>query len=225
MNISPKQLHLDCIPKETQRAFRACIDLPLFQRSKWYLAGGTALALQVGHRESHDLDFFTTQNVIQLTEVEKKLLVTKKWTTTLRDEGTLYGLFYGAKMSCIAYPFFHPSKKHLQCGTVRILLPEDIAVMKIIAISQRGKKRDFFDLYWYCHNRNDSLLNVLYRTLDRYPNQKHNVTHFVKSLIYFHDAEDDPEPQIYFSATWTQVKSYFSREIPKLTKQIMNLDE
>lgn len=46
-------------------------------------------------------------------------------------------------MSFIAYPFFVPSKQFLKYGNIRILLPTDIAAMKIVAISQRGRKWDF----------------------------------------------------------------------------------
>ena len=44
----------------------------------------------------------------------------------------------GAKVSLLAYPFFTPSAERLRCGNVRVLAPRDIAVMKVIAISQRA---------------------------------------------------------------------------------------
>lgn len=75
-------------------------------------------------------------------------------------------------MSFIAYPYFKPSGDWLHYGTIRMAKPHDIAVMKIIAISQRGRKRDFVDLYWYLryfadekHPAYASLREVLMRTL------------------------------------------------------------
>ena len=83
-------------------------------------------------------------------------------------------------MSYIAYPFFRPSIHGLMCGNVHILLPADIAVMKMIAISQRGRKRDFIDLFWYCTYTQDSLSNIMRRTIQQYPEQNHNINHFLK---------------------------------------------
>jgi hypothetical protein len=176
----------------------------------------------VGHRQSVDLDFFTPQAKIKETEIERKLLVTHYWKTTYREEGTIFGIFKGAKMSLIAYPFFIPSKRRLRCGTVNILLPEDIATMKIVAISQRGRKRDFIDLYWYCKNR-EPLQNIVLRAIKQYPSQKDNLVHILKSLSYFADAEADPMPKIYFKATWKEVKNFFQKEAIFLARKLIGL--
>ncbi len=129
-------------------------------------------------------------------------------------------------MSLIAYPFFKPSGDFLQCGTIRILKPNDISVMKIIAISQRGKKRDFVDLYWYFNfykptleRGMDPLKDTLLRTLEQYPGQGENLPHFLKSLTYFDDAENDPMPTCHFKITWPQIKRYFQREVPRVSKE------
>lgn len=72
----------------------------------------------------------------------------KNWITDIEDKNTVYGELFKAKVSFIAYPFFIPKQKIITHGSVRVLDKRDIAVMKITAISQRGRKRDFFDLYW-----------------------------------------------------------------------------
>ena len=220
--IDPAALFLDKLPKPTQQAFLACVQVPLFKSSGWYLAGGTALALQVGHRESVDLDFFSPQKKIHELAVERALFLTGKWNTTLREAGTIYGTFMEVKMSLIAYPFFLPSSQEFRCGTVRILSPEDIAAMKIIAISQRGRKRDFVDLYWYCLNR-ESLHVVIGRAVEQYPGQEQNIIHILKSLSFFEDAEKDPMPKIFFKATWPQIKKWFTREAEQAAKVLLSL--
>lgn len=186
------------------------------------MAGGTALALQIGHRQSVDLDFFTPQPNFKETILERHLLNTKKWTTSLRQSGTIYGKFMGAKLSFIAYPFFKPSKQYLHFGAMRILFPKDVAAMKIIAISQRGKKRDFIDLYWYCNN-SEPLYNVIFRAVNQYPGQDENINHILRSLMYFDDAEKDPMPKLFFKATWSQIKKYFQKEVPKITRDFFGL--
>lgn len=222
-NVTPQDLRLDSMPDATRKAFLSCVELDFFSRNGWYLAGGTALALQVGHRISVDLDFFTTEADFDLDGVERQLSERGELITTLREKGTLYGLFQGAKMSLIAYPFFRPSGDVLQCQTVRLIVPKDIAVMKILAVSQRGKKRDFFDLYWLANN-GVGIEEALIGALEQYSNQQGNLPHFLKSLVYFTDAEDDPMPEILFNADWKTVKSYFEKTVPALAKKMLRIE-
>lgn len=218
----PEQLFLRCLPIPTQQAFLGLSKMKFMRFPYWYLAGGTALALQVGHRQSLDLDFFTARRNLDITKFERNLLSTGTWETTSRDEGTLYGIFAKAKISFIAYPFFAPSRKRLQCGTITLLSSHDIAAMKIIAVSQRGRKRDFVDLYWYCVNQG-SLLQAIQAAVEQYSTKHHQLPHFLKSLVYFADAQDDPMPTLFFDADWKTVKAYFNTEVPRVAKILLKL--
>jgi predicted nucleotidyltransferase component of viral defense system len=193
--------------------------MDFFSRKPWYLAGGTALALQAGHRQSVDLDFFIPTKTFDEKKVEAYFAKSGHWMTTSIDTGTVYGELYGAKMSLIAYPFFTPSEPLLVCGTVSLVSPKDIAVMKIIAISQRGRKRDFFDLYWLCHHV-QPLLDTLQCVHKQYT-IKQNMVHILKSMVYFEDAEDDPEPSIYFRASWKTVKAFFRKEVVTIAEHLI----
>lgn len=214
--------HTDVLPVATHRALRFLARQEWLKRSRWYLAGGTALALHVGHRTSVDLDFFIPKSTFTPAEVLKHL-PKKDWKVTLAKEGTIFGKLLGAKVSFIAYPFFIPAHKPSSFGHVRILTPADIAVMKVIAISQRGRKRDFLDLYWYCNNR-ELLADVIRRLPDQYPTVTHNYSHVIKSLMYFADAEEDPMPPVFFPVTWEQIKKYFQREVPRAAKKFLHLE-
>lgn len=218
--IQPENLHLDKLPAATKRAFLYLAELPLLKNTGWYLAGGTALAAQVGHRTSVDLDFFLPHAEFNKTSLERSLTATKQWETTYQENGTLYGKLKGAKVSFIAYPFFKPSHDRIKCGNVRLLIPDDIAVMKIVAISQRGRKRDFVDLYWYSLNR-EPLIDVVKRTPSQYPGQEHNLPHIIKSLTYFDDADKDPMPQTNFKANWKTIKAFFKKEAEHITQELL----
>ncbi len=218
---SLKDLKMDALPPSTKKALQELSTQQWLRRSKWYLAGGTALTLHAGHRRSVDLDFFTPLRDFSTG----KLLAhfsPKQWVTDIVREGTIFGRFLGAKVSFIAYPFFVSRHAPHWFGAVRILDPKDIAVMKIIAISQRGRKRDFVDLYWYVHHQ-EPLLDVLLRVDDQYPGVAHDYHHIIKSLMYFTDAESDPMPTLYFTVTWKTVKAYFEHEVPKIAKQLFRL--
>lgn len=216
-----ENLYLGILPAGTRRAFLTLAKASWLNKGGWYLAGGTALALQCGHRSSLDLDFFTRKKDFDQRELEANLLNVGRWQTDSRSEGTLYGTLLKAKISFIAYPFFHPSRKKIDFGNIKMLSTDDIAVMKIIAISQRGRKRDFIDLYWYCNNAGD-LKETLFRVLKQYP-QEHNLVHIFRSLTYFDEAEKDAMPQIQFLATWSQIKSYFRSQVAFIAREFLGL--
>lgn len=212
--------HCEIIPRKTKKALDFLSRQKWLHNFSWYLAGGTALALCGGHRRSVDLDFFLAKKDFD----EKKLLThfigNNDWHTDVEEKNTIYGKLFGAKISFIAYPFFIPKQKMASYGMIYVLNPIDIGVMKITAISQRGLKRDFFDLYW-CANNIEPLENIIKRLKAQYPSIAHNYHHILKSLVYFEDAETDPEPEIYFDANWKKIKTFFRKEIPAIAKKLM----
>ena len=216
------QLHLNSLPKVTRDSFLQCTLSPFFSSGGWYLAGGTAMALQVGHRQSVDLDFFTQQKTFDEKKVEESLSELGDWETSSLSRGTIYGQFCKAKMSLISYPFFIPAEALFQVGTVSVLTPPDIAVMKIVAISQRGKKRDFFDLYWLCKNTQPLIKSI--ECVERQYSVHQNFNHIIKSLTYFEDAESDPTPNLSLNVSWEEVKKFFQREVTAIAKKVMMLD-
>lgn len=223
MDTSPSnniKLHLDRLPSKTVEAFHFFSKEIWLGNSSWYLAGGTALTLQVGHRKSVDLDFFTQDKDFDNDDLLGHFEEGKGWKTDINRKNTIYGELFGAKVSFIAYPFFIPAEQPLSYGSIKILRPNDIAVMKIIAISQRGRKRDFFDLYWFMQN-GEVLENIMHKLQNQYPSVAHDYHHILKSLVYFEDAESDPEPVIYFDASWEGVKKFFIKEIPIIADNII----
>lgn len=208
-------LHWDAIPKPTKKALDFLSSQEWLGRFGWYLAGGTALALQTGHRTSVDLDFFTTEASFESTEVTGHFKGNKDWEISSDRSSTIYGKLFQAKASFIAYPFFIPKQEFMRYGTVNVLRPLDVAVMKIIAVSQRGKKRDFFDLYWCAHHL-ESLEKIMSRLAKQYPSVAHDYHHIIKSLAYFEDAENDPPLILHFDVSWDKVKKFFTEEVEKL---------
>lgn len=215
--LNPK---LDILPPETRKAFVFLSEQAWVGDYGWYLAGGTALALQAGHRRSVDLDFFTTESELNSNSVLGNFLHNPDWLTTFEEKGTVYGELFKAKISFIAYPFFIPRNEFVNYGSIKILHALDIAAMKIITISQRGRKRDFYDLYW-CAKNLEPLEETIKRLKDQYPTVAHDYHHILKSLVYFTDAETDPEPEIFFTASWQEVKNYFEKEIPAITEKLV----
>jgi len=219
---SGKLLNFDILPPQTKKAFDFLSSRDWLNDSDWYLAGGTALAMQANHRKSYDLDFFMMERKFDSKKVLEKFSDNQGWKTSFDEENTIYGELYGAKVSFIAYPFFVPNAEFIKYGTINILTSRDVAVMKIIAISQRGRKRDFIDLFW-CAKNIEPLEEAIKRLKKQYPSVAHDYYHILKSLVYFNDAETDPDLELNFKTDWPEVKNYFANEVPQIMKKIMEL--
>ena len=222
MAITSKKLiwHYESLPSDTKIALDFLSSQKWLDESGWYLAGGTALALQTGNRKSLDLDFFTKKKDFNLQVLRSHFDGIKTWKVELEEKNTLYGQLLNTKISFIAYPYFIPKQAPLQHGSIQVLDKADIAVMKIIAISQRGKKRDFFDLFWCAHNI-ETLEEIIKKLKVQYPTVAHDYHHILKSLVFFEDAEVDPQPQIYFDASWKKVKNFFKKEVPIIARKLI----
>ena len=217
------KLYFDILPRETKEALDFLSAQEWLAKTDWYLAGGTALALRVGHRRSVDLDFFTKLSRFDNVDLLDKISSSGNLKIELNRDNTIFAELLGAKISFIAYPFFVPKQDFMKYAAVKILLPIDIAVMKVVAISQRGRKRDFFDLYW-CAKNLESLEETIKRLPAQYPAVAHDYHHILKSMMYFEDAENDPEPLIFFKASWKEVKNFFKKEVPVITKKLIKLE-
>ncbi len=199
------------------------VNLALLVRQKWvssfYLVGGTACSLYFGHRFSLDLDFFTSKEFNPKT-ITEKLKSLGKLTVDQNDEGTFLGNLNGIKISFFLYPYqliFKP--KVFQ--NVAIADLRDIACMKIDAISTRGTKRDFIDLFFIC--RKYKLLALFGFFEKKYKGVDYNLFHLVKSLSYFANAQEQEMPQMIEKISWEEVKKFFTEETRNLTKKLLEI--
>lgn len=181
-----------------------------------YLAGGTAAALQLGHRISVDFDFFTPKKFVPKA-FSAELSKLGPFEEAQADKGTVLGEFKGVKFSLFIYkyPLIYPALKYLSLDITDI---RDIAAMKIDAIATRGAKRDFIDLYYIICNANYKLAEVLEFYHKKYGKLASNLIHIQKSLVFFNDAESDEMPKMLKKVAWEEVKGYFESEVRKLVK-------
>jgi hypothetical protein len=175
----------------------------------WTLAGGTGLALQVGHRISEDFDFFrvTGFDVGRLHGVLREVGPAE---TLQEDQNTLTVLQRGVKLSFFSVPdpFLFDGREYrfFEITDVR-----DIALMKLAAISSRGSRKDFVDLYTIL--RGGLSLEQCFEWLPRkYGEGRVNSYHVLKSLTYFEDAEKEPMPRMLEPFDWEECKAFFARE-------------
>lgn len=178
-----------------------------------YLAGGTALALQLGHRLSFDLDFFTEtdferRKIIQRLEPFGLVVEREDWGTILgKIEDVKFSLFY------YKYPLIADQIDYLG---INIASLQDIAAMKIDAISSRGTKRDFTDLFFLI--KKFKSLNELLGFYDqKYHKGNANSFHIIKSLTYFDDADEEEDPRMLAKDySWENVKKTLKEKVREL---------
>jgi len=186
-----------------------------------HLAGGTALCLQFGHRYSYDFDFFTRKEFdakILVQRIKKLLpdfkLERKAWGTILGYIGkTRFSLFF------YNYPLLFKPHQFLE---IKIADVKDIAPMKIAAISDRGTKRDFIDLFFIVKINKVLTLEEILKLYDRkFKLLKQNKFHILKSLSYFEDANKEEMPKMIKKVEWSEVKKFFKEETKKLSKKLL----
>ncbi len=182
-----------------------------------YLAGGTALALWLNHRNSYDLDIYSPIE-FNLDEIRQKFdseipdfqLISTSWQTLHgKSKDTEISLFY------YQYNLLKATTKFLSFAVSSI---EDIAAMKLEAIAGRGLKRDFFDVYRIAKDEGWSLAYMIELNDKKYDRHGSFTPHILRSLVYFDDAENLPERAVEVEKEWKEVKQFFIREISLLSE-------
>ncbi len=176
----------------------------------FYLAGGTALALQIGHRTSVDLDFFSpNEDIPSIRPVLENSL--SSFPNTLADSswGNLVYLTKTIRVGFYRYGF--PLVAPLvEIEGIRIASIEDIALMKLDAMLSRAARKDFYDLYFICkHMPLKHLFNIADQ---KYPSVRDFETQATKRLVYFENAENESEPYLMDTISWQTVKEYFIKQ-------------
>ncbi len=175
--------------------------------SRFYLAGGTALSLHLGHRQSIDLDFFTPSEDVPSIRARLEHALAP-FQPTLADSawGNLVYLAQGVRLGF--YGYGHSLVAPLvESDGARLASPEDIALMKLDALLARAMRKDFYDLYFTCQK---IPLRRLYELApQKYPYVRDFEAQTVKRLVYFENAEADGDPLLLEKVTWQAVKAYF----------------
>ncbi len=174
----------------------------------WVLAGGTGLALHLGHRRSEDFDFFRTDG-LDVSSLADRVAAVGRYEHVRSGEHDLTARVRGVKVSffVVPEPFLEPTRPF---RSFAVADPVDIALMKLVAIAGRGSRKDFVDLYFLL--RDGLPLTHYFGLLDRrYGEGRVNAGHILRSLTWFEDAEAEPEPTMIAPFRWDECKRFFVR--------------
>lgn len=208
-----KDMHLEVLDAKRKKLLDR---LGFITEHKFYLAGGTALALQIGHRASADFDFYTATPFDSVTfwarfhreipDSENTRIADGTLMATV-DKNVEFSFFF------YDYPLLEPL---VSCQPLSLASLKDIAAMKVVAIEQRGIRRDFVDLYFLAKKM--QLFEIISATVKKYPG--HDVYPALQALNYFEDADREPDRPLNLikAVTWQEIKNFFLKEARDVQK-------
>ncbi|MCX6287326.1 MAG: nucleotidyl transferase AbiEii/AbiGii toxin family protein [Bacteroidetes bacterium] len=194
---------------------RSTLDLIAELQSKQYLkgfhlAGGTALAISLGHRRSVDIDLFTTLD-FDTVALQEQLFHDFQFSVHFSATNTLKGSIRGVQIDCIAHRYTLVAEPVIERGVV-MLSGQDIIAMKLNAISTSGQRvKDFIDIYFLLQKYSLGQMLAFY-------SQKYSLNNeaiVLKSLIWFEDADIVGWPVMILEQklSWAQVKKRLEKAV------------
>lgn len=192
--------------------------------SDFYLAGGTALALQLGHRISTDLDWFSTSQRLLIYDrelIRSMLESCKQFEVASEQDGILFTRLFDTDVSFIYqhHPLIEPTVEYLG---IQLASPIDIGLMKLAAVNSRGTRRDFIDLY--CLRETITLDSPFKLSSQKYPDRPSFQAITLRALAYFDDAEIQPMPRMLKPVEWADVRAYCEEAARKFTRRLSGLE-
>ncbi len=176
------------------------------------LVGGTALALQIGHRISVDLDLFGNTSA-SLEEIVYELSSVSSVSPLSSSKMMRFLIVDGVKVDIVSYPYPWLDVPVVENGIVLAGI-RDIAAMKLSAITNRGTKKDFIDYYFLLKSYSLGEMFDIY--IEKYSDAQ--LFSAIKSLTYFEDAESDPMPRMLKEVDWGEVKKFIINAVNEYLK-------
>jgi hypothetical protein len=202
-------LHLETVEPHTLRVLRELMDITAL--SSFSLVGGTALSLQLGHRKSDDIDLFSEKDFVKRDIINllkenfgDRFVLISKETNPLG----VFGFIDDIKID-ICKHIFPLVDTILVEENIRMWTIPEIAAAKVHAISNRGKKKDFWDIDRILDFLSIEEITALYK-------KKYDpllAIGVARILLYFDDADNSVEPNCYLGKSWKDVKKSITKKI------------
>ncbi len=201
-------MHKECFPEQGWKVLRSLKKIT--KKYQGTLAGGTALALNIGHRVSDNLDFYTDTYFSVESLISDIRKTGRPFNLISGEDGYLFAEVDGIKFSLLEYdyPFIQET---ISFEGVQIADVMDIITMKLMAVSRSGTKSDFIDLYFVL--KYASFINVAEHMIKRFGSERVGAIDIGQSLINFSGADFNPEPTFIkgHKASWDEVKRFFKQ--------------
>jgi hypothetical protein len=203
--------HWEALTPETRHALDLVAPLPFVRR--FYLAGGTGLALHLGHRFSVDLDFFSPEADTvgpDMRAVLREVLDDPTLVITHDKDATFVATWRGVGISFFRLSLYPLVQRPVLLGTVPVATVEEMGAMKLAAIIGRGTRKDLVDLYFILQQV--SLERLFEVAAQKYRQVRAFAVSATRALAYFDDAEVLPMPRMIDHTSWTEMKQYLDQQ-------------
>ncbi len=198
-------LHYSTIDSKTLELLKELQHISFFKQMR--LVGGTALALQIGHRVSVDIDLFGNLTADEY-EISERLNAFKSNNVVKKTKNISINIIEGVKVDIVNYPYPWIDEPFLKDGIV-MASQKDIAAMKLAAIAGRGTKKDFIDIFFLMQKF--SLGEILSFYEEKYSDG--NIFLVLKSILYFDDADSEQTPKMLKEVEWKKIKTSITNEV------------
>ncbi len=203
-------MHQEVITSKAKEVFAKLKNFPDF-----YLAGGTGLAFQLGHRISIDFDFFQEKYIpINLLEKISNIFKTPQIKIVVNHPEQLTVAVLGINLTFARYPFPVISKFINEQG-VKILPALEIAAMKAYALGRRATLKDYVDLYFILKEKIGTL-NEIIALCDKKYKKDFDARLFLEQLIYSKDIEEMDIQFLKEKVDKLKIEKFFEKEIKKI---------
>jgi len=203
-------MHLETLTQQGQKIFQK-----LKNFSEFHLAGGTALALQIGHRRSIDFDLFSKKNISpRLLNKIEKIFPNSNIDIIVNRPEQLSVNINQVKLDFIKYPFPLISKLIKYQG-VAICSIVEICAMKAYALGRRPALKDYIDLYYALKEKKTTLEKIIKTAKKKYK-REFNARLFLEQLVYTEDVADIKIKFIKKKKKKKLIQKFFNEEIKKL---------
>lgn len=203
-------MHPEALNSEGQKVF------PVLKNFKpFYLAGGTAIALQLGHRLSVDFDLFSQRELPDsLLATVEKIFSGHKVVAQVNNKDELTVFVDEIKITFLHYPF-PVLGDFVEYEGLNILTLPELAATKAYTIGRRGSFKDYIDLYFAIISQSVALPRVIGLAEEKYSNS-FNSRLFLEQLIYLEDIADTNIIFLKESVDKKQLEEFFTQEIGKI---------
>jgi len=203
-------MYLEAISSKRQKIFQKLKNFPQF-----YLAGGTALALHIGHRMSDDFDLFTAEDIpVTLLEKVEKIFKESTIDIIINHSEQLSLMIDQTKVDFVKYPF--PLILDLiKYKKVKIIKIPEIAAMKAYTIGRRATYKDYIDLYFILSEKYSSLPEIIKISKEKFK-EYFDPRLFLEQLVYLEDIQEEPIQFLKKKVHKKELERFFQGEIKKV---------
>lgn len=205
------QPYWEALTPQTQDAFHLTARLPLIDG--FYLAGGTGLALHLGHRFSVDLDFFSPNAAAvgpEARDALRQAFDDPSLAVTYDTDGTFVATWRGVGISFFRLPLYPLVEPIIDVAGVPLASLEEIGAMKLAAAIDRGTRKDMVDLYFIL--RQTPIERIFQVAAVKYARVRTFAISAVRGLAYFEDAERLPMPHMIDPTPWPKMKKFLEHQ-------------